>query len=74
MGGDGALSLSAALHRITWIAGQPLHVRVRVNNETRKTVRSVSFAILRTTTLFHVSAPPGVAFGGDPDKITLGGE
>lgn len=66
MGGDGELSLSAALHRISWIAGQPVNVRVRIQNETRKTVRTIGLAVLRITTLFHPSMKTGV-FGEDPD-------
>ncbi|KAL5536114.1 hypothetical protein ACEPAF_4219 [Sanghuangporus sanghuang] len=55
MGGDGTLALTASLHRSTWVAGQPVHVRLRIVNETKKNVRSISFAVIRTTTLFKLN-------------------
>ncbi|EJC98648.1 uncharacterized protein FOMMEDRAFT_149041 [Fomitiporia mediterranea MF3/22] len=51
MGGDGTLALTASLHRITWVAGQPCYVRCRIANETKKNVKSVSLALVRTMTL-----------------------
>lgn len=44
-----------------------MHVRVRIQNETRKTVRTVGLVLLRTTTLFRPSTKTGVVFGEDPD-------
>lgn len=69
MGGDGSLSLTASIHRSCWVAGQLAHVQTRIVNETRKTVRSLSLALLRTTTLFHPSSrlENAVGFENDPD-------
>ncbi|KAH8111898.1 hypothetical protein DFH11DRAFT_1610591 [Phellopilus nigrolimitatus] len=67
MGGEGTLALTASLHRGTWVASQPVHVRLRIANNTRKTVRSVNLALVRTTTLFRPHAHNGVGFGGDID-------
>ena len=55
MGGDGSVALTASLHRHTWVAGQPVHVRVKIMNDTKKTVKSVVLTIVRTTTLFRPS-------------------
>ena len=69
MGGDGSLSIVASLHRNTWIAGQHVYVRVRISNETKKSVRSLGLAILCTTTVFRPSSQTGgvVAFENDRD-------
>ncbi|KAI5119773.1 hypothetical protein M0805_009244 [Coniferiporia weirii] len=66
MGGDGTLAVSAALHRLTWVAGQPMHVRVQIVNDTRKSVRNVALSLIRTTTIFHPSIRTG-GFSGDQD-------
>ena len=72
MGGDGTLALTASLHRSTWVAGQPVHVRLRIVNDTKKSVRSISFAVIRTTTLFKLSGDArhravGIGYGYDDD-------
>ena len=55
--GDGALHLAAELSRSTWVAGQPLHVSLRISNRTaKKTVKSVYLMLIRTTTVFKPSA------------------
>ena len=56
MGGDGTVSLEASICRFTWIANQPLHVSVRIANDTRKAVRSVILELIRTTTTFKPSS------------------
>lgn len=66
MGGDGLVSLTASLHRCTWVAGQPVHVRLRITNDTRKIVRNISLVLVRTTTLFNMSTR-SKSFSGDLD-------
>ncbi|KAL5519604.1 hypothetical protein ACEPAH_1287 [Sanghuangporus vaninii] len=71
MGGDGTLALTASMHRSTWVAGQPVHVRLRIVNGTKKNVRSISFAVIRTTTLFKLNANAhhgGVGYDDDMDE------
>ena len=41
MGGSGKVSLSASLHRLTWVAGQRCYVDVRVKNGASKKVRLI---------------------------------
>lgn len=72
MGGDGSLSLSATLHRGIWVAGQPIHVRVQITNESRKTVRSLGLAVTCTTTIYRPSRACGLAaFEGDADTCEI---
>ena len=52
IGSGGQLRLTAMLHRSTWIAGQRCYVRVGLGNDTKRTVRTVALALIRTTTLF----------------------
>lgn len=67
-GGKGKISLSAQLHRLTWIAGQRCYIKFKVTNETKKTVKSLTLALIRTITTFkphpQLDALPGCA---DPD-------
>lgn len=56
MGGDGAISLKASIRRHTWIANQPVHVSISIDNATRKTVRTISLELIRTMTTFKLSA------------------
>lgn len=65
-GGDGKVKLSASLHRLQWIAGQSCQVKVHVENDTKKTVRSLMLTLIRTTTLFKPR--PALDIGSeDPD-------
>lgn len=52
MGSSGKLKLTAAFHRMTWIAGQRCFVHVWVTNDTKKLVQSLSLTLVRTTTIF----------------------
>lgn len=72
MGGDGSLYLSATLHRGIWVAGQPIHVRVQITNESRKTVRSLGLAVTCTTTIYRPSRACGLAaFECDADTCEI---
>lgn len=53
LGGKGKISLTAQLHRLHWIAGQRCYLKFSVANDTRKTVKSLTLALVRTTTVFR---------------------
>ncbi|KDN48840.1 hypothetical protein K437DRAFT_267502 [Tilletiaria anomala UBC 951] len=70
MGGQGKVHLTASLHRSNWVAGQRVYVRVGVQNETSKKIKSVTLALLRTLTLFRPREDLNLGQGGrdiDPD-------
>ncbi|KAG8923764.1 hypothetical protein FRC00_005879 [Tulasnella sp. 408] len=56
MGGSGKLHVAAMLHRRTWVAGQRCYVHVTLNNETTKKVKTLTFTLIRTTTMFQPKA------------------
>ncbi|KAG9041145.1 hypothetical protein FS837_012686 [Tulasnella sp. UAMH 9824] len=56
MGGSGKLQVAAMLHRRTWVAGQRCYVHVALNNETTKKVKTLTFTLIRTTTMFQPKA------------------
>ncbi len=65
LGGDGELRLTAELQRRTWVAGQRCHVRIQVENGTKKSVRSVGLRLVRTLTVFRPSPKlDAVGLGG----------
>ncbi|KAI0734636.1 hypothetical protein C8Q72DRAFT_770599, partial [Fomitopsis betulina] len=49
---DRKVKLTAQLHRLTWIAGQRCYVNVAVANDTKKTVKSFTLTLIRSTTMF----------------------
>jgi hypothetical protein len=53
MGGKGRLGLTATLHRLHWIAGQQCCIQVAVKNDTKKSVKSLTLALIRTTVIFR---------------------
>ncbi|KAH8102559.1 hypothetical protein BXZ70DRAFT_929051 [Cristinia sonorae] len=63
--------LTAQLHRLNWIAGQRCHVKVLVQNETRKVVKSCTLTLVRTTTVFKpkpmLDADARDSLHSDPD-------
>ncbi|KZT75099.1 hypothetical protein DAEQUDRAFT_720313 [Daedalea quercina L-15889] len=63
------VKLTAQLHRLTWVAGQRCHVNVAVVNETKKTVKSFTLALIRSTTTFKPTPEldAGRARSVDPD-------
>ena len=69
IGNSHKLKLTAMLHRLTWIAGQRCFVRIWIANDTKKTLKSVSLTLVRTTTLFKPKPQldPGNRMSIDPD-------
>lgn len=67
MGGNGKVRLSAALHRLYWVAGQRCVVHLRVVNESKKTVKGASITLVRTTTVFKPLAGRKGNADTDPD-------
>ena len=63
-GGGNKLKLTAMLHRLTWIAGQRCYIRIWIGNETKKTVKTLTLNLIRTTILFKYHHEP------DPDNDT----
>jgi len=53
LGGKGKISLTAQLHRLHWIAGQRCYLKFSVTNDTKRTVKSLTLALVRTTTVFR---------------------
>lgn len=52
IGGGGQLKLTATLHRSTWMAGQRCYMCIGLGNSTKKTVKTVVSALVRTITIF----------------------
>ena len=67
MGGSGKVRLSAAMHRLYWVAGQRCVIHLRVVNESKKTVKGASITLLRTTTVFKPLAGRKGNTDTDPD-------
>ena len=67
MGGSGKVRLSAAMHRLYWVAGQRCVIHLRVVNESKKTVKGASITLLRTTTVFKPLAGRKGTADTDPD-------
>lgn len=72
MGGSGEVKLTATLHRLYWVAGQLCYVKVNVANDTKKTVKSLTLTLIRSTIVFkphpHPDAlPPSHEHATDPD-------
>lgn len=51
MGGDGRVKLTASIHRLHWVAGQQCPVSISVVNESKKTIKSATITLVRTTTI-----------------------
>ncbi|KAG9314061.1 hypothetical protein JVU11DRAFT_4840 [Chiua virens] len=67
MGGSGKVRLSAAMHRLYWVAGQRCVIQLRVVNESKKAVKGASISLLRTTTVFKPLAGRKGNADTDPD-------
>ncbi|KAL1740605.1 hypothetical protein HDZ31DRAFT_47171, partial [Schizophyllum fasciatum] len=52
MGGSGKVYLTASLHRVHWIAGQKCYIRIGVSNGSKKTIKRVTIALVRTLVAF----------------------
>ncbi|GAA5900317.1 uncharacterized protein JCM6883_002807 [Sporobolomyces salmoneus] len=66
MGGSGKVNLSAKMHRGTWVAGQRCYVDVSVENESSKKIKTLTLALVRTTTVFRPRAHLNAGTGRDP--------
>lgn len=68
-GGNGKVTLSASIDRLQWISGQNCRVKVLVKNGTKKTVRSLTLTLIRTTTIFKPRPALNIGSDGsvDPD-------
>ncbi|GAA5863885.1 hypothetical protein JCM1840_005804 [Sporobolomyces johnsonii] len=66
MGGSGKVNLSAKMHRGTWVAGQRCYVDVRVENESSKKIKTLTLALIRTTTVFRPRPQLNAGSGRDP--------
>ncbi|KAL1951576.1 hypothetical protein VTO73DRAFT_725 [Trametes versicolor] len=53
IGAGKKVKLTAMLPRMTWLAGQRCYVHLSVTNETKKTVKTIRLALVRTTTVFR---------------------
>ena len=69
IGGGHKVKLTAILYRLTHVAGQRCYVRVSVVNQTKKSVKSLTLTLIRTTILFNPK--PALDYSGhssaDPD-------
>lgn len=52
LGGTGKVKLTAALHRLHWIAGQQCCVKVNVVNGTKKCLKHLTLSIHRSITMY----------------------
>ncbi|KAK4058876.1 hypothetical protein OIO90_000322 [Microbotryomycetes sp. JL221] len=53
MGGSGKVKITSKLHRSTWVAGQRCYVDLVVENESSKKIKSLTLALIRTTTILR---------------------
>ncbi|KAK0481713.1 hypothetical protein IW261DRAFT_1397645 [Armillaria novae-zelandiae] len=70
MGGCGKVTLSASLHRLHWVAGQQCCVKASVTNHTKKTIKSLTLSLFRSTVVFKPRPyldVQGVNVEQDPD-------
>jgi hypothetical protein len=47
------ISLTASLHRPTWVAGQRVYVNIAVRNETFRRIKNVTLSLVRTVTIYQ---------------------
>ncbi|PWN19970.1 hypothetical protein BCV69DRAFT_313177 [Microstroma glucosiphilum] len=47
------ISLTASLHRPTWVAGQRVYVNVAVRNDTSRRIKNVTLSLVRTVTIYQ---------------------
>ncbi|KAH9944162.1 uncharacterized protein BXZ73DRAFT_73748 [Epithele typhae] len=72
LGNGGEIRLTAALHRMTWVAGQQCSIRVWVINDSKKSIKTATFTLVRTTTTFRPrpDLSPGNTVGPDCSQRT----
>ncbi|GAA6026974.1 hypothetical protein JCM8097_006008 [Rhodosporidiobolus ruineniae] len=59
LGGNGKVTLKASMHRETWVAGQRCYCDVSVINDSHKKIKTLTLALVRTTTIYRPSAVEG---------------
>ncbi|KAG6817960.1 hypothetical protein H0H87_012428 [Tephrocybe sp. NHM501043] len=52
MAGSRRVHLTASVHRLHWIAGQRCFVKLFVGNESKKSIKSLTLSLIRTTVVF----------------------
>lgn len=67
MGGSGKVTLTATLHRLTWIAGQQCFVKVTVINNSKKKIKSLNISLFRSTVVFKPDLNLDVDASVEPD-------
>lgn len=67
LGGSGTVKFTATLHRLHWVSGQRCFVKALVSNNTTRTLKSFTLALIRRTTTFKSSAAMNIGGGDDPD-------
>ncbi|KAH9846847.1 hypothetical protein C2E23DRAFT_543220 [Lenzites betulinus] len=70
MGAGSKVRLTAMLPRMTWLAGQRCYVHLSVTNESKKSVKTIKLALIRTTTLFK-SRPGFNTSSGDSEPCQV---
>lgn len=50
---DRRITLNAAVHRSTWVAGQRCYLKIHVNNESKKPIKKLTITLVRTMTVFR---------------------
>lgn len=67
LGGSGTVKFTANLHRLHWVSGQRCFVKAYVSNNTTRTLKSFTIALIRRTTTFKSSAAMSIDERDDPD-------
>jgi Arrestin (or S-antigen), C-terminal domain len=67
MGGSGNVRLTALLSRLYWVAGQRCYVKMIVNNNTKRTIKSLTLNLVRKITVFRPRPELEAGTIGDPD-------
>jgi hypothetical protein len=67
LGGSGTVKFTASLHRLHWVSGQRCFVKALVLNNTTRTLKSFTLALIRRTTTFKSSTTMNIDGGDDPD-------
>ena len=57
MGGNNGIQLTASLHRLNWIAGQPCQVKITIINNSKKNIKNLTLGIYRSTVIFKPKVP-----------------
>ncbi|KAH9486496.1 hypothetical protein JR316_0000561 [Psilocybe cubensis] len=59
LGGNNKVILTASLHRLHWVAGQPCHVRFDIVNNSTRTLKHLSLGLFQTITTFRAKKVDG---------------